>query len=307
VSEEFPAFDDEWVAAAQHREASVGELEAAWRAERRQQCRARRRVVYRKTIGMVVVLGCLAGFATYVVNANRQQAGVDAQFVDHVGNVKVGTVSTDRPTPTSGSHERLLPAVIADNPTASHAFVATRSDGSPVTYDPCRPVRFTVNPLNAPLDYLRIVDETLATASAASGLELELDDDTTETPSVERATFQPDRYGDQWAPVLIAWTDATTVPDLAGDVAGVGGSAWFNEGPDAGWFISGSLYIDTELGPDPESNELVMLHELGHVLGLDHVDDPRQIMNPTTGATELGDGDRAGLAAVGASDCAESL
>ena len=50
-----------------------------------------------------------------------------------------------------------------------------------------------------------------------------------------------------------------------------------------------------------------MLHEIGHVLGLDHVDDPTQIMNPTAGVTELGDGDRAGLAAVGASDCAESL
>ena len=36
--------------------------------------------------------------------------------------------------------------------------------------------------------------------------------------------FQPDRYGDQWAPVLIAWTDESVITDLAGDVAGVGGA-----------------------------------------------------------------------------------
>ena len=46
----------------------------------------------------------------------------------------------------------------------------------------------------------------------------------------------------------------------------------------------------------------VLLHELGHLVGLDHVDDPAQLMAPTPGFGEvvLGEGDRAGLAAVGA-------
>jgi hypothetical protein len=46
----------------------------------------------------------------------------------------------------------------------------------------------------------------------------------------------------------------------------------------------------------------VLLHELGHLVGLGHVDDPAQLMAPTPGFGEVrfGAGDRAGLAAVGA-------
>lgn len=42
----------------------------------------------------------------------------------------------------------------------------------------------------------------------------------------------------------------------------------------------------------------VALHEIGHVIGLDHVNDPSEIMNPVVSATELGDGDKAGAQAI---------
>jgi Matrixin len=307
VSEQLPAFDDEWVAAARHREASVAELDELRSAERRQDHRARRRISFRRTIGLLVLLGCLAGFAWYVVIANSRSDDTGGQFVDHVGNAQFATISDARPTPTAGTEERLLPAVTADDPTATHAFIATRDDGTPVTYDPCRPVQFAVNPVNAPPEYLRIIDEVLTTASAATGLQLLLVDDTTEVPSMTRPLFQPDRYGDQWAPILIAWTDETAIPELAGRAGGLGGSSWSSDGPGSGWFVSGMLYIDIDVGPDPERNRIVMIHELGHVLGLSHVDDPTQVMNPSSVVAELGAGDRAGFARVGAGDCAGEL
>lgn len=46
----------------------------------------------------------------------------------------------------------------------------------------------------------------------------------------------------------------------------------------------------------------LVLHELGHVVGLDHVSDPKQLMNPTITARSpngFASGDRAGLAALG--------
>jgi hypothetical protein len=307
LSEQLPAFDDEWVAAARRREAIVEELEHLRRAERQQERRARRRVVVRRTIGAAVALGCLAGFALYVVTANSRRDSAQAQFADRVGSVQFDVLAEGGPTPTSGNGERLLPPVTADDPSATHAFIATRGDGSPVTYDPCRPVRFVVNPTNAPPEYLRIIDEVFTTASTASGLQLELVDDTTETARTNRPIFQPERYGDQWAPVLIAWTDETTIPELAGSVGGLGGSAWSSDGPGSGWFVSGTLYIDIDVGSDPERNRIVMIHELGHVLGLSHVEDPTQVMNPSSVLSELGAGDLAGFASVGAGDCAGEL
>jgi hypothetical protein len=188
-----------------------------------------------------------------------------------------------------------------------YAFVATRGDGTPITYDPCRPVRFVVNPNSAPPNYLRIIQTALATAGAASGLQLELVSETSERPSTERPLYQPDRYGDEWAPVLIAWTDETVIADLAGDVGGVGGSAWISDGTNPEWYVSGSIHVDTALGTDEEPNQVVLLHELGHVLGLDHVADAHQLMYPSTVVSQLGEGDRAGLAKVGAGDCAGQI
>ncbi len=47
------------------------------------------------------------------------------------------------------------------------------------------------------------------------------------------------------------------------------------------------------------------MHELGHVLGLAHVEDPTQLMSPTNnGQVTYADGDLTGLAKLGAGSCA---
>ena len=41
-----------------------------------------------------------------------------------------------------------------------------------------------------------------------------------EAPSENRNTYQADRYGKRWAPVLIAWSNPEESPGLAGNVPG---------------------------------------------------------------------------------------
>ncbi len=50
------------------------------------------------------------------------------------------------------------------------------------------------------------------------------------------------------------------------------------------------------------------MHELAHVVSLDHVNDRNELMfEENTGQTALGPGDRAGLAVLGAGPCVPQL
>jgi predicted Zn-dependent protease len=52
-----------------------------------------------------------------------------------------------------------------------------------------------------------------------------------------------------------------------------------------------------------------MLHELGHLVGLDHVDDPGQLMYPVTAlaVTDYAAGDLRGLHRLSTGPCAPDL
>lgn len=199
----------------------------------------------------------------------------------------------------------------------SYGFLQTQRDGvSPVTYDPCRPIEIVVGGSTAPEGGEAAVTDAVATAAAITGLDIRITGGTDERPAVSRDPYQRTRYGDRWAPVLLAWSDEEEVPALAGDVAGFGGSVAVEQDDGHRTYVTGTVVLD---GPDLETMQDlpggdrivtdVLLHELGHLIGLAHVDDEAELMYPA-GQEDLHgyqQGDRSGLTRLGQGDCVELL
>lgn len=192
--------------------------------------------------------------------------------------------------------DRLLPAVTSGT-TGAHAFLARQpGSGDPVGFSPCGPVEVVVNPEGAPEAYSRLVSESLARVSAASGLQLDLLGTT--------GTRWSEQGGEPGAPVLISWAGSTSVPELSGRTAGLGGATFVTLPDGRSWHASGQVVLDVDADLGEEGTAAVLDHELGHVLGLDHVTDPDELMAAENGGqTGFGPGDLEGLAALGAIDC----
>ena len=179
--------------------------------------------------------------------------------------------------------------------------------GRPARWDPCVPIRYVVQAGWIPDAGRRDLAEALRRLSEASGLRFVSAGDTDEMPSNDRAAYQPERYGDQWAPLLIGWVPPELTDVGIGDgVQGVS-LAVAVPGRKAPHLVSGQVVLDAShrissgFGPGTTDGE-VLLHELAHAIGLGHVQDATQVMFSTTtnSESEFGAGDRAGLAALGA-------
>jgi hypothetical protein len=98
-------------------------------------------------------------------------------------------------------------------------------------------------------------------------------------------------------------------------VIGVGGSTHFSFGDGPKSFVTGSLELDApQIAEDLDRAEgaayatAVILHELGHVMGLEHVDDPTQLMYPEIGSPAgLAAGDLNGLYELSHARCRKDL
>ena len=206
--------------------------------------------------------------------------------------------------------ERLLPAPTVLARGGHFAFIQTQPGSpEPVGWDPCEPIRYAVNTHGQPEGGAALVDRAMARTSAATGLEFEDVGGTDQRPfaggHVARGVFG---FGGD-AAVVVGWGDATEFPELAGDVAGLGGAA---TGDESGRleYVTGGIALDVAaftpeaIAMNPRVMEAIVVHEVAHVVGLAHVAEPMEMMfDSSRGQVQYGPGDLEGLARLGAIPC----
>jgi hypothetical protein len=265
--------------------------------------------------GAAVALGAgavvLALFAPLRANATDAVAPAIAP-VAVLERVPVAGMAEPQPSTTSTT-AAVVPAPHAPATTTSTAaarprasssyrFVLTDAVGRPARWDPCRPVRWAYNPTQMPTWGPAFLREGIATVSAATGLDLVEAPPTDFTPFVGTGGMPSDvdvviAFGDsrrftrlghgRFAETLPSWGVTSAGPRLTGATMAleVDGMAALAPGFGAGRSRGG-----------------VLLHELGHVVGLDHVADVHETMNAALlpgSPAGFGAGDLEGLRRLG--------
>ena len=237
----------------------------------------------------------------------------------YVDNVLLGHDSVLRalgisqlPGAPAGGLDRPIPQ---GSDSTHYAFIQTRrpTSNDPVTWSSCDPIQVVVNSASAPPQADRLLQESLDRVSQLSGLEFVVGGQTTEEPISNRPAQNRNPLQGRWAPALIAWTTPGEVPALEGDTAGIGGPREAPSSyPDDRHFVSGIVYLD---GPSISQvlkrptgwaqSRAIVMHELGHMVGLAHVESDSELMDGDndSGITDFGAGDREGLRRLGAGPC----
>ena len=195
-----------------------------------------------------------------------------------------------------------------------YAFLDTWANGKPARWNPCAPIHYAVNVAGAPQGALALVQQAVARLASATGAGFVFDGTTSEVPTSEWGFEPSTSFPKGWQPLLIGFPTDAQSDLLDGENAGAAFPVTL-EFTNSGELVdvSGAVAVDGDLADvlpmtfGGASVGSILLHEIAHALGLGHVDDKAEIMNPTIGAwtpSTWGKGDAEGLRQLGtASGC----
>ena len=187
----------------------------------------------------------------------------------------LGSTPASPASPSSGSA-----------PDTNFAFEVTNSAGTPARWNPCDTVHYLVVPAGAPGGWQNDVGNDIAQAGSDTGLSFVSDGTASSVPSNYRG-------------VVISWAS-----QLSGsDTVGLTTYTYYNSPGIAPQIISANIQLLSSLrgGGGTGGEQPVLLHELGHSLGLAHVQ-AGEVMNPVDqGYANYQGGDKNGLSRLGSS------
>ncbi len=156
-------------------------------------------------------------------------------------------------------------------------------------WNPCVPIHFMANVDRANQSMVDQMNAAIAQVEQATALDLVY-----VGPTSEGLDFAVPAGAD----AVIGFSDQTATPSLSGGVIGIGGG---NYNPSTGRVTTGFALADVDGIQSPEKLRATFMHEIAHMVGLDHVADPNQLMySSVTPNSAYGGGDLRGLWFVGA-------
>lgn len=187
-----------------------------------------------------------------------------------------------------------------------------RAGDAPVRWDPCETITYAVNAAGASSSVRPDLREALVRITRATGIEFESVGTTRET--FTRA-YQRMRYEGviRKAELILIWVDHQGYEAILRRLHDPRPSIAFAKTM-AGLFSDSDQYFGGIIVMDADATSgrgfghryahgSVLLHELGHIMGLDHVRDPNQLMysgrHPNFGLRDFGPGDLEGLRRLG--------
>ncbi len=208
-----------------------------------------------------------------------------------------------------------------------YAFLRVNPTGTPVRWNPCQAIQYQLDLAAAPAWAYGDIARAIADVSQATGIPFVYSGPTNHFPSQSVALGSAQA---PW-PVVIAWASATQTrtANLAVDTSEIAGA--FPGETDAlartvpvmaqdrstgqGVYVSGSVVIGSAASSLPAGfgsggDGVLLLHELGQLVGLAEMTAAGQVMDPSAvsdGVHGLGLGDRAGLDRLGRSSGCLSL